>query len=129
MQKFLTLPNLIWSLLYIAMVAVIVWQMSEVRTSLMVRLSTPEAQADWEQWRTDTTKPGPVARRQPKSTEPPALVLMRDYHGICLGAAVFFSSLLFLVTMLLVRGAFGKSTAEVENRSSFDSQATWDKKC
>lgn len=108
MRRLFTLPNLVWTLLFAAMVVVIVWQMSELRTSMVVSLSTPEAQANWEQWRADTTKPGPVARREPRSPEPPALVLLRDYYGVCLGAALFFSSLLFLVTMLLVRGAFGK---------------------
>jgi hypothetical protein len=109
MRKLLNLANLGWTLLYIALVVVIVWQVSELRTSMLAQLSTPEAQADWEKWRADTTKPGPVARREPKSTEPPALVLLRDYYSVCLGTALFFSSLLFLVTMLLVRGAFGKS--------------------
>lgn len=108
MKRFLTLPNLAWALLYVVLLGIIVWQVSGLRTQMLARLSTPEAKADWEKWRADTTKPGPVARREPKSTEPPALVLLRDYYGICLGAALFFSSLLFLVTMLFVRGASRK---------------------
>ncbi len=111
MRRLLTLPNIIWTSVYAVIVVMIVWQMSELRSSMLARLSTPDARADWEQWRADTAKPGPVARREPKSTEPPALVLLRDYYGVCLGAALFFSSLLFLVSMLLVRGAFGPAAA------------------
>jgi hypothetical protein len=108
MHRLLTLANLAWTFVYLVMVLLIAWQMNDLKTNMLAQLSTPEAQADWEKWRADTTKPGPVARREPKSTEPPALVLMRDYYGVCLGTALFFSSLLFVVTMLLVRGAFGK---------------------
>jgi hypothetical protein len=111
MKRFLKLPNVVWGLVYLAVVAAIVWQLGVLRASVLARLGTPAAQAEWEQWRADATKPGPVARREPKSNEPPALVLLRDYYGVCLGAAIFFSSLLFLVTMLLARGAWA-------NRSS-----------
>lgn len=118
MRRLLTLPNIIFTLAYAFMVVVILWQMSELRTSMLEKLSTPDAQTDWEKWRADTTKPGPVARREPKSTEPPALVLLRDYYGVCLGAALFFSSLLFLVSMLLVRGAFGQGAAVTQKNQA-----------
>jgi hypothetical protein len=54
---------------------------------------------------------GPVKRRVPKSQEPPALRLMRDYFGVSLAATVVFGSLLFVMVMGAVRGAF---TADFE---------------
>ena len=50
-------------------------------------------------------QPYPVKRRVPKSAEPPALVLMRDYFAVCLAIAVVLSSVLFGTFMVLVRGA------------------------
>ena len=92
------------------MLGVLIWQLFAVKESILAKLSTPTAQAEWDQWRAETAKPGPVARRVPKSDEPPALVLLRDYFGICLSAAIFFCSLLYAVLMLLIRGAFAQST-------------------
>jgi hypothetical protein len=40
----------------------------------------------------------------PKSTEPPALVLTRDYFSVSLGGAVLFSSLLYWVIAWFVTG-------------------------
>lgn len=67
-----------------------------------------EAQSDWNRFRDDMarlSKEGPVERRRPKSPEPPALVLMRDYFGVSLAAAAVFGSLLFVMLMGAVRGA------------------------
>jgi hypothetical protein len=46
-----------------------------------------------------------VKRREPKSAEPPALVLMRDHFAVCLSLAVVLSSVLFGTFMFFVRGA------------------------
>ena len=105
MKRLLTLTNLAWALAYLALMAVLVWQLGTIRANILASLSTPSAQAEWDKWRAEAVKPGPVARRQPKSAEPPALVLLRDYYGVCLAAALFFSSLLFVVMMLFARGA------------------------
>ena len=48
---------------------------------------------------------GPVKRRVPKSAEPPALKLMRDHFGVCLGLSLVLSSVLFGTFMIFVRGA------------------------
>jgi len=52
-------------------------------------------------------QPSVVKRRAPKSAQPPALVLMRDYFAVCLGGALVLSTVLFATFMMLVRGAFG----------------------
>ena len=49
-------------------------------------------------------EPGPVRRRVPKSTEPPALVLMRDYFGVSLIGAVLFTTVLYWVIAWFVMG-------------------------
>ena len=64
--------------------------------------------ADWQAWREDVrqqqTNPGPVKRRVPKSDEPPALVLMRDYFAVLMVGAVLFSSLLYWIMAWFVTG-------------------------
>jgi hypothetical protein len=52
------------------------------------------------------SKEGPVKRRVPASQEPPALRLMRDHFGVSLGAAIVFGTLLFVMVMGAVQGAF-----------------------
>jgi hypothetical protein len=80
-----------------------------VRQSIFATYSSPESIADWRQWKSDVereqTNPGPVQRRIPKSDEPPALVLMRDYFAVSLTAAVFFTSLLYWVIAWFITGA------------------------
>src|SRR5436190_24354213 len=77
------------------------------------------AQTEWDAWREDATKSsegqGPVTRRAPKSAEPPALKLMRDYFVICLIIALSLSSVLFLAFLTFIRGAY--STPAFVDRS------------
>ncbi len=79
------------------------------RAKTMATYGTPTAQAEWDAWRADAKKmaeePGVVKRREPKSIEPPALVLMRDHFGVCLSIALVLSTVLFGTFMILVRGA------------------------
>lgn len=96
-----------WLALYLAMLASIVLGLYYGRQRAFAVYGTQEAQQDWNAWRDDAKKleDGPVSRRMPKSGEPPALVLMRDYFGICLAIAVALSSVLFGTFVFLVRGA------------------------
>jgi len=98
----------LWAVGYAALVGGVVWAMFAARDAAITSLSTPEAVADWERWRADVAadrdRPAPVARRVPKSTEPPAVVLMRDNFGVLLAGAVFFSSLLFWISAWLATG-------------------------
>jgi hypothetical protein len=75
--------------------------MLKARDWALAQLSTPESIANWQTWRDDVAKqqanPGPVARRTPKSTEPPALVLMRDHFAVSMAGAVLFSSAFYWV--------------------------------
>jgi len=109
LKPYWSLTNLAWGLVYLGLMGALCWQLFALRANIESKLATPTAQADWENWRIETAKTGPVARRVPSSTEPPALVLMRDYFVTCLAVSLFFSTLLYLVMMVLIRGAFRSS--------------------
>ena len=106
-----SLASVGWLLAYLAVIASVVGGVSYMRGVAMAVYGTPQAQTEWDAWREDAKKlaqrPYPVKRRVPKSEEPPALVLMRDYFGVCLSVAVVLSSVLFGTFMLMVRGAMG----------------------
>jgi hypothetical protein len=97
---------------YVALVGVLVGGMFALQQSVMTQYSTPESIADWQTWRADVEQQGgsgSVQRRTPKSTEPPALVLMRDYFGVSLAGAVFFPSILYWVVAWFVAGAMSSN--------------------
>jgi hypothetical protein len=98
---------------YVALVGVLVGGMFALKQSVTTQYSTPESIADWQSWRADVEQQqggsGPVQRRPPKSTEPPALVLMRDYFVVSLAGAVFFPSILYWVVAWFVAGAMSSS--------------------
>lgn len=95
---------------FAALLGAVAWGMDYARRSALATYQGPEAKADWEDWRKDAKQQaegaGPVFRRVPKSTEPPALVMMRDYFWECLicawavTAAVAWSMYFFFRGML-----------------------------
>jgi hypothetical protein len=91
------------------MVAIVTAMIRE-RASVLSEYSTQPELTAWQNWREDEkqrqTNPGSVARSVPKSEEPPALVLMRDYFKVSLAGATFFSSLLYWIMAWFVTGAF-----------------------
>lgn len=99
--------NLLWLAAYALVMAAVVAAMLELRRVALATLDMPKARAQWQAWReappnrrTDL----PVKRHPPSSDEPPALVLMRDYFGVMMSAALVFGSLLFAMIMFSVRG-------------------------
>jgi hypothetical protein len=105
----LSLASIGWLLAYLAVIALVVGGVNYMRSVATAVYGTAEAQTEWDTWRDDVKElekqPYPVKRRVPKSVEPPALVLMRDYFGVCLAVAVVLSSVLFGTFMVLARGA------------------------
>jgi hypothetical protein len=93
---------------YVVMIVAIVWWLRSARDWALAELATPESIRQWETWRGDVRQQdeqaGPVRRRVPKSAEPPALVLMRDYFAVSLVGAVLFMTLLYWVIAWFVRG-------------------------
>jgi hypothetical protein len=99
----------IWLAGYAGLLAGVIGGMLWVRQSVLTEFSRPESIADWQSWREDViegqTSPGPVERRVPKSLEPPALVLMRDYFTVSIVGATFFTSILYWIAAWFVTGA------------------------
>lgn len=97
-----------WSIGYAILLLVVVIAMLKSRDWALAQLSTPDSIADWRTWRNDVerqqTNPGPVQRRTPKSTEPPALVLMRDHFAVSMVGAIVFSSAFYWVFAWFVFG-------------------------
>jgi len=119
--KLLTPANLITAAGYLLVVGSIAATMITSRRHLIAQHTTPQAQQAWEKWRSEAASESPVQRRTPKSPEPNVLVLMRDHFATCLTAALFFSSLVYLLFAGLLRGAIRnqrqrRAAAERESR-------------
>ena len=93
---------------YLAGAVGIVYGLAEMRDRVIVEMSTPEAAAQWQEWKADAARQdgtaGPVARREPKSDEPPSLVLLRDHYAVLVVAALTIYSFLFGLAVFLGRG-------------------------
>ena len=112
-------PMILWLAAYVAAMCGVVALVLAMRQTTLREMDTPEARAQWQQWREsspnrDTT--GPVRRRPPSSVEPPALVLMRDYFAVVMSGAVLFSSLLFAALMLAIRGVLAANVEPARRR-------------
>lgn len=98
----------LWSAGYVALLVAVVCSLFAARRWALADLATPQSIDDWQKWREDVRQqqdePGPVRHRVPKSEEPPALVLMRDYFAVSLTGAIVFSSVLYWVIAWLVSG-------------------------
>jgi hypothetical protein len=98
-----------WVAGYALLIAAAGWSVFAAKRWALAELSTPASTADWEAWREDIRaqqdRPTPIRRRVPKSAEPPALVLTRDYFAVVMAAAVIFSSLIYWIMAWLVMGA------------------------
>jgi hypothetical protein len=106
-------------LIFLTMIAAVIGGLFVARRQAFVVYGDRAAQTEWDAWREDAKElskgTGPVARRAPKSASPPALVLMRDYFGVCLILSVLLSSVLFATTLAFIRGTF--TTAPFVDRS------------
>jgi hypothetical protein len=100
----------LWGIGYAVLMGIVVWSLFAARDWARAELATPESIAAWEAWREDVRaeqgRPTPVQRRVPKSAEPPALVLTRDYFRVSLAGAILFSSALYWVLAWFVSGIF-----------------------
>lgn len=102
-----------WLAGYLIAIALVIGGLWYGRQRALAIYGSASSQTEWEQWRHEAKKlaedAGPVKRRIPKSTEPPALVLMRDHFVTCLIGSVVLTSVLFGAFMIFVRGALGDS--------------------
>jgi hypothetical protein len=106
--------------------AVVSWLVS-ARHWALAELVTPQSIGQWQAWRDDVrqqqTRPGPVRRKVPKSSEPPALVLMRDYFGVSLAGAILFSTVLYWVIAWFVNGIFGVNRDTRDRRTPIQDES------
>jgi hypothetical protein len=86
----------------------IVVGLAHVREATIEDLSAPLEQMHWQKWKAEASRQdgttGPVARRPPKSDEPPMLVLLRDHYAVIVVAGLTFYSFLFWLALFLGRG-------------------------
>lgn len=112
------------AILYAAMVVAVILAMRYTRDKVAPGLATNQGQADWQAWREETAKQahgaGPVARREQKTTEPPLVILMRDHYATCVAGAVVFSSVLFGVLVIVIRGAISGGNRQQPNAAQAD---------
>src|SRR5688500_15448583 len=77
--------------------------LANTREVALTELSTPEQQAHWQKWKSDAARQdgttGPVARREPKSDEPPTLVLLRDHYMVLIVASLTIYTFLFALAV------------------------------
>jgi hypothetical protein len=102
---------MLWVASYVLTIAALVAGMCLARQAVMASFGSPEALAQWRQWKAETERmshePGPVKRRAVTSDEPPALVLMRDSFGAILAGSVAIGSFLFAFLAFTIRGSIG----------------------
>jgi hypothetical protein len=105
-----------WLVAYLAVMSLVAAGVYYGRKQALAVYGTGEAQAQWDAWRQGAKRmaeeSGPVKRRLPKSAEPPALVLMRDYFAICLSLALVLSTVLFATFMFMLQGALRANTPQ-----------------
>ena len=87
----------------------LVYGLTQSRRWASQALSTGAARQEWQEFRDDvaaqTDTGSPVRRRVPRSSEPPALVLLRDHFATCTTSAIVLTSALYWTAMLFVAGA------------------------
>ena len=110
---------LIWLPLYVVVLGAVIGGLFYGRAVALRTYGSAEAQREWDDWREDAIKmssgEGPVTRRTPKSAQPPALILMRDYFAVCMAIGVVLSTVLFGTVVLFINGVM--STPAFVDRS------------
>ena len=110
-MRLATKANLTWLVVYLATIAALVFIILETRQRTLASFDTDEQRGYWTHWKSEAQQVGqshknPVEHPEPKADEPPALLLMRDHFPVVMTAGVLFGSLLFGMTMVVLRGIF-----------------------
>jgi hypothetical protein len=110
-----------WLLAYLTVMAAVSAGLAYGRHEAFRIYGSKEGKSNWIVWRFDVAvqegfEQGPVRRRIPKSTEPPALVLMRDHFLVCLVGSLVLTTVLFGTFMVFVRGALASRNVEADGR-------------
>jgi hypothetical protein len=101
---------------YTLLIAAVFIGMFAWRRDVLADMATPEAQSEWNDWRTKAAqqdgKHGPVQLTVSKSPQPPVLVLMRDFFPACVIGLLVPLSALYGVIAWLVCGVLRQSGRE-----------------
>jgi hypothetical protein len=110
--RFLTIA----AVAYLLVMAGVLLGLMRARQWTIAVYGSPSAETQWQSFRQDVARQAerraPVSRREPKSEEPPALVLMRDYFGVCALIAVGLTSALFGTLAFFVGGVLSQARRE-----------------
>ncbi len=94
--------------LYVALVGVLIAGLFVARRHVLATDGSESSREDWQDWRSEAQRQqagrGPVTRRVPRSSEPPSLVLLRDYFETSLAILVVLSSALYFTLAIMFRG-------------------------
>lgn len=94
---------------YVAVSALLGGGLWQARHWALRELGTPEAQAQWQEWKRHVVETQPrsdavVKWRVPKSDEPPLLVLLRDSFLGVVGGCWAIASFLYAFFVIVLRG-------------------------
>ena len=112
-RRRLNLSLLVYLAVYAAGALAILLGLARTRENTIANLSTSEQLAYWQKWKADAARQdgttGPIARREPKSDEPPTLILLRDHYPVIVVAGLTFYTFLFALAVFLGRGILRSS--------------------
>ena len=101
-----------WVVGYVVLMGALVGGMTRLRDAALAS-ETPDAiaarQEEWKEWRDASVRhekgEGPVRRRARTSSEPPTVIWLRDYFPRAVAMVATATSALYVVFVLLLRGA------------------------
>ena len=109
----------LWLFGYAVTIALITCTLFYLRNTQPPQLSSPQARANWQEWREQARKDaegdGPVRRSVPKSGEPPLLILLTEHFTVLLVFALLFGSVLFFLAYFFVHGTIAHGKFEVRS--------------
>lgn len=104
----------VWVALWVFVMGATVFGMQRARDNAVNRFSSPDQVEAWEKWVQEAEKQGPVARRRPKSSEPPTLRLLRDHYTVCLGGMLVFETAILGFLGILLYGVLNGAPTQID---------------
>ncbi len=119
-----SLSNPTWLAIYVVLLMGEFSLLIDARIWAMSEMSRASSHENWNAWKAETARQaegtGPVSRRAIVSTEPPTLVLLRDYFWMLAITLWGLSTVLYVGFAASLRGAFSTKTAAIVPREDQD---------
>jgi len=107
---------------YVAVLGATCFVLESARRRTIADLGNAVAGAEWDAWREETIRQsggtGPVFRRPAKATEPPMLILMRDYYPSVAITSTVAATVFYWFLAIAVRGSISRTGGTVHSRAS-----------